>query len=78
MFIAKRVESEWKQVEYMQANIKYRDELTQSIIVHFYAETNPGGEPVNYHVDFKQDFLLWRENQQEYCRKQVHRMCEYI
>ena len=43
----------------MQANIKYKDQLTQSIIVHFYAHTNQEDDQVNYQDDFKQDFLLW-------------------
>ena len=78
MFIAKRVDTEWKQVEYMQANIKYGDELSQSIIVHFYAHTNQSDDKINYHADFRQDFFLWKEDPHEYCKKQVHRICEYI
>ena len=78
MFLAKRVDTDWKRVEYMQANIKYDDELTQSIVVHFFAHTSQDTDEVNYHADFQQDFLLWRANPHEYCRKQVHRICEYI
>lgn len=72
----------WKNVDYIQTNIKVKLGCGFPFIIHFFAriegDLTPETEITYDYKQFGEDVVLMQSNQERYCLKQVYMMCFYL
>jgi len=79
LFRKQDIDEQWKAIESIQLTVKAALGCGFPIIVNFFAPALDSSSPVDYVLDsFGTDQQLLRYHEDQYCLKQVHKICTFI